>query len=207
MNNGPQANQSWGYIPQPSDAEMAMPVADQSLGNDTIGLQWNNITYSSTATKNDPGKVLIHPMSGVANPGELLAIMGTSGAGKSTLLDILAGRLVSKNLSGSILANGNPIDFKNFKRQSGYVMQSDALFPLLTVRETLYYAASLRIPNKTYEERCQIVQTTLELLRIDHRQDTIVGDDMHRGLSGGEKRRVSIAVDIIHEPSVVRTSS
>jgi ABC-type molybdate transport system ATPase subunit len=75
----------------------------------------------------------------------MLAIMGTSGSGKSTLLDILAGRLESDYLEGDIIANGLPIVFSTFRKQSGYVMQSDALFPLLTVRETLFYAAHLRI--------------------------------------------------------------
>lgn len=95
----------------------------------------------------------------------MLAIMGTSGAGKSTLLDILAGRLDSDYLTGDILANGKPIEFSSFRKQSGYVMQSDALFPLLTVRETLFYAAHLRIQGKTYEEREEAVERTLKLLR------------------------------------------
>ena len=172
------------------------------MGLKTISLEWNAISYKSVA-KDKTEKILIHPMSGSAQPGEMLCVMGTSGAGKSTLLDILAGRLVSKNVGGKIHANGHPVNFKSFRRQSGYVMQSDSLFPLLTVKETLSYAASLRIPDKTAAEKEQIVQDTMRLLRIDHVQNTIVGDDMNRGLSGGEKRRVSIAVDIIHEPSVI----
>jgi ABC-type multidrug transport system ATPase subunit len=82
-------------------------------------------------------------------------------------------------------------------------MQSDALFPLLTVKETLHYAAHLRIHGKSYEEREAAAKEVMQLLRIDHRADTIVGDELNRGLSGGEKRRVSIAVDIIHEPKVI----
>lgn len=184
------------------DLEAAKLVDDAANLQESIGLEWENISYT-TSDKDGMKKTLIHPMSGCAIPGEMLALMGTSGAGKSTLLDILAGRLVSKNLTGKILANKRPVNFNSFRKQSGYVMQSDALFPLLTVKETLYYAAHLRIQGKTYAEREAAAATTMRLLRLEHVQDTIVGDEQNRGLSGGEKRRVSIAVDIIHEPRVI----
>ena len=130
----------------------------------SISLTWKDINYT-TMDKEGKEKKLIHNMSGQANPGEMLCVMGTSGAGKSTLLDILAGRLVSSRVGGSVLANGQPVKFSSFRRQSGYVMQSDALFPLLTVKETLYYAASLRIPDKTWAEKEEIVMETMKLLR------------------------------------------
>ena len=167
----------------------------------SIALEWVNIGYR--VKKNGEGKTIIHPMSGRADPGEMLAIMGTSGAGKTTLLDILAGRLISKNLTGHILTNDMPVNYSTFRKQSGYVMQSDALFPLLTVKETLHYAAHLGIQGKTYAEREAAANSTMMLLRLEHVQDTIIGDNLTRGLSGGEKRRVSIAVDIIHEPPVI----
>jgi ABC-type multidrug transport system ATPase subunit len=169
---------------------------------EAITLEWTNITYS-TSGKNGEKKTLIYPMSGIVNPGEMLAIMGTSGAGKSTLLDILSGRLVSNNLSGQILANDKPVNFSSFRKQAAYVKQSDSLFPLLTVRETLHYAAHLGVHGKTYAEREAAADRTMEMLGLFHVQDTIVGDNLTRGLSGGEKRRVSIAVDIIHEPRII----
>ena len=167
----------------------------------SIALEWVNIGYC-IKTKTEE-KTIIHPMSGRVDPGEMLAIMGTSGAGKSTLLDILAGRLISKNLTGHILTNDMPVNYSTFRKQSGYVMQSDALFPLLTVKETLHYAAHLGIQGKTYAEREAAANSTMKLLGLEHVQDTIIGDNLTRGLSGGEKRRVSIAVDIIHEPPVI----
>ena len=167
----------------------------------SIALEWVNIGYR-IKTKTEE-KTVIHPMSGRVDPGEMLAIMGTSGSGKTTLLDILAGRLISKNLTGHVLTNDRPVNYSTFRKQSGYVMQSDALFPLLTVKETLHYAAHLGIQGKTYAEREAAANSTMMLLRLEHVQDTIVGDNLNRGLSGGEKRRVSIAVDIIHEPPVI----
>jgi ATP-binding cassette subfamily G (WHITE) protein 2 len=86
---------------------------------------------------------------------------------------------------------------------SGYVMQSDALFPLLTVRETLRYAAYFRISNKSSSEKDRIVDDTINLLRLESAANTIVGNEMHRGISGGQKRRVSIGVDIIHQPKII----
>ncbi len=168
-------------------------------------LEWKNMQYNVPSNEKDgsSAKMILSNMSGVARPGELLAVMGTSGAGKSTLLDVLAGRLESPYLTGSLLVNGRPVDKKSFRRETGYVMQSDALFPLLTVRETIRYAAQLRIADKTSAEKDEIVDQVISLLKLQKCADTIIGDDDHRGLSGGEKRRVSIAVDIVHFPSII----
>lgn len=183
-------------------------VAERHRHKGTV-LEWIGIDYTvpipeASRTVDGPKeKVLLHNMSGIARPGELLAIMGTSGAGKSTLLDVLSGRLESNLLKGTLTASGVPVDKRSFRKETGYVMQSDALFPLLTVRETIRYAAYLRIQNKTVQEKNETAEDIIKLLRLEKCADTIVGDDDHRGLSGGEKRRVSIAVDIVHFPPVI----
>ena len=102
-----------------------------------------------------------------------------------------------------MLANGNPINFKNLRRMSGYVMQSDALFPHLTVRETIRFAAYLRCAGKTPSECDVIAEDIIRLLKLENCADTIVGNEIVRGISGGQKRRVTIAVDIVHQPSVI----
>lgn len=182
------------------DVEKAHDVIPQR--QEMINLRWTNVCYKTCGIKGEK-KTIIHTMSGHAEPGEMLAIMGTSGAGKSTLLDILSGRLISSNLSGQILANDRPIDFSSFRKQAAYVNQSDSLFPHLTVKETLHYAAHLGIHGKTYAEREAAADKTMRLLRLGHAENTIIGNTLNRGLSGGEKRRVSIAVDIIHEPRII----
>jgi len=102
-----------------------------------------------------------------------------------------------------MLANGNPIDFENFRHVSGYVLQSDDLYPHLTVRETIQYSAYLRCHGKT-KEACQKISADLiHDLRLDDCADTEIGNDLIRGVSGGQKRRVTIAVDIVHSPSVI----
>ena len=181
------------------DIEMAHDTIPKQ--QEIVNLEWININYH-TASKVEK-KTIIFPMSGRVDSGEMLAIMGTSGAGKSTLLDILSGRLISSNLTGQILVNESPVNFSKFRKQAAYVKQSDSLFPLLTVKETLHYAAHLGIRGQSYAEREVAAEKTMILLGLKHVENTIIGDNLNRGLSGGEKRRVSIAVDIIHEPRII----
>ena len=181
--------------------DIEMPHDPIPQRQELINLEWINVSYH--AVSKGEKKPIIHPMSGCVDPGEMLAIMGTSGAGKSTLLDILSGRLISNNLTGQILVNERPVNFAKFRKQAAYVKQSDSLFPLLTVKETLHYAAHLGIRGQTYAEREAAAENSMVLLGLKHVQDTIIGDSLNRGLSGGEKRRVSIAVDIIHEPRII----
>mmetsp|Transcript_9178 Transcript_9178/g.8199 ORF Transcript_9178/g.8199 Transcript_9178/m.8199 type:complete len:606 (+) Transcript_9178:83-1900(+) len=183
-----------------SDRTVIPLNTDSSKG---ITLEWSHIKYVIPSGANGETRTILNNLHGRASPGELLAIMGTSGAGKSTLLDALAGRLISKGLSGQIISNGQKVDRKKFRREIGYVMQSDALFPLLTVQETIRFAAYLRIHDKTRQEKNVIADEMIKLLRLEHTANTIIGDDLNRGLSGGEKRRVSIGVDIVHRPKVV----
>ena len=181
-----------------------------------VVLEWKNINYSVSLKETpDQKKSILTNINGIALPGELLGVLGTSGAGiittnmsysmfsltiflgKSTLLDVLAGRLDSIDLSGSLLRNGKEIDRRQFRRETGYVMQSDALFPFLTVKETIRFAAYLRVQNKTREEKNAIADETIKLLKMESAVDTIIGNDEVRGISGGQKRRVSIGVDIV----------
>ncbi|XP_050373038.1 ABC transporter G family member 5 [Argentina anserina] len=135
-----------------------------------------------------------------AKPWEILAIVGPSGAGKSSLLEILAGKVTPQN--GSIFVNHKPVDKISFKKVSGYVTQKDILFPLLTVEETLMFSAKLRlrIPHAQLRSRVESLIGELGLTQVAGAR---VGDDRVRGISGGERRRVSIGVDVIHDPEVL----
>ncbi|GFY91297.1 ABC-2 type transporter family protein [Actinidia rufa] len=135
-----------------------------------------------------------------AKPWEILAIVGPSGAGKSSLLEILAGKLTPQ--SASIYVNQKPIDKARFKKISGYVTQKDTLFPLLTVEETLMFSAKLRLRLPQPQLRSK-VKSLVQELGLDHVANARVGDDRVRGISGGERRRVSIGVDVIHDPEVL----
>lgn len=137
-----------------------------------------------------------------ARPGEITAIAGPSGAGKTTLLEILAGRIPPCKVSGQVLINHRPMDVNRFRRESGYVTQEDALFPSLTVRETLMYSAMLRLPGGRKVSAFRVEELMKEL-GLDHIADSRVGGGSDRGISGGERRRVSIGVDLVHDPAVI----
>eukprot|EP00898_Chlorokybus_atmophyticus_P006939 jgi/Chlat1/7246/Chrsp58S06870 len=168
-------------------------------------LEFSKISYKvMTGGKKDQKElVLLDSISGAAVPGELMAIIGQSGAGKSTLLDVLAGRVLRSSIEGTMLVNGTPVD-DSFRKRAAYVMQDDALFPLLTVQETLLYSARLRLPwRMPLAEKQQRVVETLAELGLSHTANRIIGDEQHRGISGGERRRVSIGVDMIHDPALI----
>ncbi|GMH05591.1 hypothetical protein Nepgr_007431 [Nepenthes gracilis] len=137
-----------------------------------------------------------------ARPGELTAIAGSSGAGKTTLIEILAAKIPPCKITGKVLINNLPLDPKCFRRLSGYVTQDDELFPLLTVEETLMYSALLRLPGGGKEAAFRVSQLIKEL-GLNHIASSRIGGGSNRGISGGERRRVSIGVEMVHDPSVL----
>ncbi|KAG7579039.1 ABC-2 type transporter [Arabidopsis thaliana x Arabidopsis arenosa] len=153
--------------------------------------------------EHETGNKVKHVLKGVtcrAKPWEILAIVGPSGAGKSSLLEILAARLIPQ--TGSVFVNKRPVDRANFKKISGYVTQKDTLFPLLTVEETLLFSAKLRLKLPADELRSR-VKSLVHELGLEAVATARVGDDSVRGISGGERRRVSIGVEVIHDPKVL----
>ena len=135
--------------------------------------------------------------------GTVTAILGASGSGKTSMLNTLSHRIEGGRLktSGHMLYNGNP---KLSSIRSAYVMQQDVLLPTLTVRETLHYAAELRLPPPTAaEERQQVVEDVIMELGLKECANTRIGNNVHKGCSGGEKRRTSLAVQMLANPSVL----
>lgn len=148
-------------------------------------------------------KKLIHSVNASLPPGTLTAIIGGSGSGKTTLLNTMAERIASARLTqeGTVTFNG---DIRVHSVRSAYVMQQDVLLPTLTARETLQYSADLRLPPpSTAEDRMGIVEEVILELGLKEAADTRIGNSQHRGLSGGEKRRVSIGVQMLANPSVL----
>ncbi|XP_013667370.2 ABC transporter G family member 23 [Brassica napus] len=141
-------------------------------------------------------------------PSKLLAVVGPSGTGKSTLLKIISGRVSHKALdpSSTILINNGRISNNNqLRRLCGFVPQDDDLLPLLTVKETLMYSAKFSLRDSTAKEKEERVDTLLRDLGLVLVQDSFVGegDEEDRGVSGGERKRVSIAVEMIRDPPIL----
>ncbi|KAL8512217.1 hypothetical protein ACS0TY_018610 [Phlomoides rotata] len=149
-------------------------------------------------------RFIIQNVNFEARPGEITAIAGPSGAGKTTLLEILAGKVRATEVSGEVLVNGRPINAESFHRLSGYVTQDDALFPVLTVEETLTYSALLRLPDAK-SVAYHRVKVLMKELGLDHIAASRVGGTggSMDGISGGERRRLSIGVELIHDPIVL----
>lgn len=148
-------------------------------------------------------KRILHSVSASMPAGTLTAIIGGSGSSKTTMLNAMAERMTSGRLSigGSTTFNGmkgvNSI-------RSAYVMQQDVLLPTLTVRETLRYSADLRLPPPTTEQqRRRVVEEVILELGLKECADTRIGNRQHKGCSGGEKRRTSIGVQLLSNPSVL----
>ncbi|XP_068657018.1 ABC transporter G family member STR2-like [Aristolochia californica] len=175
----------------------------------TGGIEFSSLTYTVTKKQEVGGKWtsqevdLLHRITGYAPKGSITAVMGPSGAGKSTFLDGLAGRIASGSLKGRVSLDGSEVSPSLIKRTSAYIMQEDRLFPMLTVYETLTYAADFRLGTIPSSEKKNIVEKLIEQLGLTSAKNTYIGDEGIRGISGGERRRVSIGVDIIHGPPLL----
>ncbi|XP_073148878.1 ABC transporter G family member 15-like [Henckelia pumila] len=167
-------------------------------------LVWEDLTVVVPNFGQGPTKKLLHGLTGFAEPGRIMAIMGPSGSGKSTLLDALAGRL-SRNIfmTGNILLNGKKkrLDYGGV----AYVTQEDVLLGTLTVRETISFSANLRLPNNmmSKEEVKEIVEATIVEMGLEDCGDRQIGNWQLRGISGGEKKRLSIALEILIRPRLL----
>lgn len=167
----------------------------------TINIQ-SGEDHCFTSSESKRTRTVLSGVSGVVRPGELLAMLGPSGSGKTTLLTALGGRLPGKT-SGSITYNGQPFS-SSVKRKIGFVTQDDVLYPHLTVLETLTYAAMLRLPkNLTHEEKVEQAELIIIELGLTRCRNSIVGGPLIRGVSGGERKRVSIGQEMLVNPSLL----
>lgn len=165
-------------------------------------LTWKDLSVMITLRNGKTHTILDH-ISGYAEPGTLTALVGPSGSGKTTLLDALSGRLAPNAfLSGAILLNG-----RKAKLSFGtvaYVTQDENLIGTLTVRETIAYSARLRLPDETpRSEQTAIIESTILEMGLQDCADTVIGNWHLRGISGGERRRVSIAIELLMRPRLL----
>ncbi|KAG8478566.1 hypothetical protein CXB51_028343 [Gossypium anomalum] len=170
---------------------------------DGVFLTWADLWV--TVSKGRKGsRAILQGLTGYAEPGKMLAIMGPSGCGKSTLLDTLAGRLLSSRIhqTGEILVNGRKetLAFGT----SAYVTQDDALVTTLTVREAVFYSAQLQLPDSmSISEKKERAEMTIREMGLQDSMDTRIGGWSTKGLSGGQKRRVSICIELLTWPKLL----
>ncbi|KAG0616226.1 hypothetical protein M758_5G099800 [Ceratodon purpureus] len=147
---------------------------------------------------------LLNDISGAFRPGVLTALMGVSGAGKTTLMDVLAGRKTGGYIEGNIWINGHPKKQETFARISGYCEQFDIHSPNVTVHESLLYSAWLRLPkNIKPSVRKAFVEEVMELVELTPQRLALVGLPGVTGLSTEARKRLTIAVELVSNPSII----
>ncbi|KAK0603562.1 hypothetical protein LWI29_006285 [Acer saccharum] len=176
---------------------------EEALGQQNgVILTWKDLCVTVSKGKNESHAIL-QGLTGYAEPGKVLAIMGPSGCGKSSLLDALAGRLSSNTQqSGEILINGHKetLAFGT----SAYVTQDDTLMTTLTVKEAIYYSAQLQLPDSmSKSQKKERAEITIKEMGLQDSMDTRIGGWTKKGLSGGQKRRVSICIEILTRPKLL----
>ena len=174
-------------------------------------LSFSNIQYSVLAKKDGDVsdkkvmKPILRNMSGSLMGGEMMCVLGPSGSGKTSLVQIIAGAIKSTNsgthsVSGCILVDGENLSATAFRRVSGFVTQEDVFEGCLTVEETIGFKAALMLGSMTASERRQRVEDVIASLQLQSCRKTYIGDDANpymKGISGGEKRRLAIAIEIL----------
>ena len=161
-----------------------------------LSLSWDNLSFTVLDKKTKQEKHIVKDMTGSLAPGSLCAVLGASGAGKSSFLDAIAGRKPNSQIRGSVLVNGK--EGVSMKHVSKYCTQEDALFGNLTVKETLMYAARFNLPQATSEAvKAKVVDELMVEFGLKDVENVIIGTPLLKGISGGQKRRVSAASQLV----------
>ena len=175
-----------------------------------IDIVFQNLSYTvkdevqSKINKKEIQKIILNNLNGYFSHGKLTGIIGPSGAGKTSLIEILSGQSKTGIVTGNLFLNGNPSDINIMKKISGFVFQDDIILKTMTVKEALYMSALLRLPETiSNEEKENKVNEMISLLHLENCKDTIVGDSLSKGISGGERKRLSVGMEMITNPSII----
>eukprot|EP01012_Entosiphon_sulcatum_P003087 TRINITY_DN10857_c0_g1_i1.p1 TRINITY_DN10857_c0_g1~~TRINITY_DN10857_c0_g1_i1.p1 ORF type:complete len:635 (-),score=101.27 TRINITY_DN10857_c0_g1_i1:175-2079(-) len=183
-----------GYTPAPTPIPHNGP---QSYSSGVV-LSWEDLSYSVQVRKDK--KQILSNITGHALPGELLAIMGPSGSGKSSLLGCLLNR--TPVTGGTIKLNSRPSSQQTMRHVAAFVPQDDTLLGFLTVEETIRFSAGLHLALPA-DQRNVIVESIIQALGLSHIRKSKVGSVVVRGVSGGERRRVSIGVELVSQKPLI----
>ncbi|XP_051119662.1 pleiotropic drug resistance protein 1-like [Andrographis paniculata] len=183
---------------------MILPFEPHSLTFDDIRYSVDMPAEMKAQGATDDRLELLKGVSGAFRPGVLTALMGVSGAGKTTLMDVLAGRKTGGYIDGAITISGYPKNQETFARISGYCEQNDIHSPNVTVHESLIYSAWLRLPQEVDEQtRKMFIEEVMELVELKPLRGALVGLPGVSGLSTEQRKRLTIAVELVANPSII----
>lgn len=192
--------------PSHVQSPLAGSVANQGLGHDLksytspVTVEFQNVGMKLKSN----GKEILAGVTGYYPPGSLVALMGPSGGGKTTFMNALLGRASCAHVSGSVKINGVEGGLTKAANIVGFVPQDDIVFPNLTVYQNIFYNAMLRLPAEVDFKTKQVhVQEVINILGLSHIQNDLVGSPEKRGVSGGQKKRVNIGMELAAMPCIV----
>ncbi|SCO01486.1 related to ATP-binding cassette protein [Fusarium fujikuroi] len=182
------------------------PVAEKHLLNTTIkNFTWCNVTVTVEDRETKQPKAVVDNVEGIVEAGEICALMGPSGCGKTTLLNVLARRPTNaSSAEAEVNINGSHLSLAEFREVSCFVEQEDALIGSLTVRETLEFSSRLASSSSlSKKERIVRINNLLESFGLVEQANTLIGTSIRKGISGGQKRRVGVASQLITSPKLL----
>ncbi|KAL8717542.1 MAG: hypothetical protein Q9225_005220 [Loekoesia sp. 1 TL-2023] len=180
-----------------SDIDLFIQSMSKCIGNEKFGLSFEFSDLKFQPKK--ASKPILSEVTGKIDRGSLWGVMGASGAGKSTFVNVLMGK---QALTGGVTKiNGVPGDIKKYKKIIGYVPQDDIVLPELTVRENILHSARIRLPSNWTDNQIQKhVDTLISCLQLAHVKDSLVGSAAKPVISGGQRKRVSIGIELAAAP-------
>ncbi|GAA0142444.1 ATP-binding cassette [Lithospermum erythrorhizon] len=190
--------------PKISKGGMVLPFQPLSLVFNHVNYYVDMPTEMKKNGLEETSLQLLRDVSGAFRPGVLTALVGVSGAGKTTLMDVLSGRKTGGYTEGSINISGFPKNQSTFARISGYCEQNDIHSPHVTVYESLVYSAWLRLSPDIKMQTCKMfVDQVMELVELNPIKDALVGLPGVDGLSTEQRKRLTIAVELVANPSII----
>lgn len=189
--------------PQGVKKGMILPFRPLSISFEDVKY-FVNMPAEMKGQTDDNRLQLLHGITGAFRPGVLTALVGVSGAGKTTLMDVLAGRKTGGYIEGDVRISGYKKNQETFARIAGYCEQNDIHSPQMTVRESLVYSAWLRLPGDiSMETREQFVDEVMDLVELSPLEGALVGLPGVSGLSTEQRKRLTIAVELVANPSII----
>ncbi|XXG84839.1 hypothetical protein AAC387_Pa11g0061 [Persea americana] len=181
-----------GIISMATDTDVRMrPVIEVAFKDLTLTLKGKN-------------KHLLKRVTGKIMPGRVSAVMGPSGAGKTTFLSALAGKTTGCTVTGLVLINGKEESIHSYKKIIGFVPQDDIVHGNLTVEENLWFSARCRLAaGMSKPDKVLVVERVIESLGLQPVRDSLVGTVEKRGISGGQRKRVNVGLEMVMEPSLL----